>query len=68
MNVDLSIQELRMIRYWRESCHVYNAYCPLVNCLEGDEGVDFCHKTIQKVDETLEEELQRRKKQPNAES
>ena len=67
MNVDLSEEELRLIRYWRESCHNYNRYCPLAYCL-GEEGADFCHKSIRKIDEALEEELQRRKKQSNAEA
>ena len=64
MNVDLSLEELRMIRYWRESCHNYNEYCPLVHCM-GEAGADFCHKAIQKVDEAIGKEVEERRKQPS---
>ena len=59
MNVDLSLRELRMIRYWRESCHQYNEYCPLALCM-GEEGADFCHKTIDKIGGAVEKELKRK--------
>lgn len=66
MNVDLSLREMRMIRYWRESCHQYNEYCPLALCM-GEEGADFCHKAIEKITQAIQKELEERKKQPDAE-
>jgi len=59
LNVDLSLEELRMIRYWRESCHQYNEYCPLAYCL-GEAGSDFCHKSIEKIDDAIKRELERK--------
>jgi len=50
--------EIRLIAYWRESCHLYNEFCPL-HCFE--EGVNFCNKLAEKMAETVEKNLKESK-------
>lgn len=42
--------ELKLIRYWRESCHLYNDFCPL-HCAKATE---FCKALIEKIAKLLE--------------
>jgi len=53
---DLTTEEIRLIAYWRESCHIYNSYCPLKGCL-GDKGIGFCHRLCDKIAKVIEKEL-----------
>jgi len=43
-------KELKLIRYWRESCHLYNDYCPL-HCAD---ATGFCKETVEKLAKLLE--------------
>lgn len=53
--MELSDDELSLIRYWRNNCHCLGAdMCPLhLKCL-GDEGVNFCKQLTVKIIEEYE--------------
>jgi len=51
--VKLFEKELKLIQYWRESCHLYNAFCPL-HCLK--EGTDFCHLIVEHLNAQIKEQ------------
>jgi len=46
-------KELKLIQYWRESCHLYNEMCPL-HCLK--EGTDFCHLVVEHLQSQVKEQ------------
>ena len=52
LKFEFTPEEVKLIGYWRESCHLYNSYCPL-HCL-GDEGVAFCKKLAEKIAGVIE--------------
>ena len=51
LKFELTPEEVRLIGYWRESCHNYNSYCPLKNL---PEGIPFCHKVTDKLREIID--------------
>jgi len=51
--IKLSEKELKLIQYWRESCHQYNEFCPL-HCLK--EGTDFCHLVVDHLKAQVKEQ------------
>jgi len=51
--VKLTAEQLKLIQYWRESCHHYNEFCPL-HCLKG--GTDFCHEVIKHLSAQVQEQ------------
>lgn len=53
LTVRLSKNELALIQYWRESCHLYNALCPL-HCIK--EGTDFCHLVVEHLKSQIKEQ------------
>ena len=48
-----SLEEVRLLRYWRESCHLYNVLCPL-HCIK--EGTDFCHLVAEHINQQMKEQ------------
>jgi len=52
-NFEFTSEEIRLISYWRESCHNYNLNCPL-HCLE--EGLAFCHELVEKMADTIKKQ------------
>lgn len=55
VKLELTPEELKMVAYWRESCHIYNNYCPL-HCL-GDSGLGFCKSVTQKLGKAIDESI-----------
>lgn len=49
----LSNDEIKLIKYWRESCHNYNDFCPL-HCVKA--GTDFCHLVTEHVETQIKEQ------------
>jgi len=57
----ISARELKLIQYWRESCHNYNHFCPL-HCL-GNDGTDFCHRVTEHLNKLVREEKKKKANQ-----
>jgi len=51
----LTAKELKLIQYWRESCHQYNNFCPL-HCIPENKGTNFCHEVVKHLNALIKEQ------------
>jgi len=61
LTLKISARELKLIQYWRESCHHYNDFCPF-HCL-GKKGTDFCHDVTEHLNKIISEARKKKAKE-----
>jgi len=60
LTLEISARELKLIQYWRESCHHYNNFCPL-HCVKND-GVGYCHRVTEHLNKLIREARKKKAK------